>query len=332
MVNRNIQKNEQPNEAEGHIRGEFERLREADDLDVLEIDVSAFFAMPLLAGSDGWLTRKDRTAMVEIGKKRALNRQRTREVAVAVVGDEIFIVSGAKRRAAWLEGILQTPESVVVSVHHAKTLKQAQSLVEGYKEAEPEDSSASVIKAAYKQHGLELKTARLKEGTIAQALYFCFRGSLFWAEDHPSEVPINLTDAVGLLKDELRFLEDLKCPRNVFYTGILGMALQALAISPDAKEFIRRVAKKEGDKERGAMNPVEGVLFLASLADRKKIADLRAFQPELYRRSLRGLSLWISRNDEKTKYWYKGVFQELDPADFVAEFRSKKNILDRIDL
>ena len=205
-------------------------------------------------------------------------------------------------------------------------------IASAYEGSERVERSAEAVKTAYQKLGMKMSSHRLSHGAIASALYLAFRGSYFEDEDHPTGAPINLYDAVALVKEELLFLDELGCSSRIFYSGILAMAIIALAVEPDAKDFIRRIAEKRGNKVDGKMDPAESVLHLALITELKEPGRVAAYQAELFSRSLRGFDKWRNANTKPARAYTKGVLTAIDPAQFVAEFRRVKEIENRVDL
>lgn len=311
---------------------DFSVLDAAEDLDVVEIIPGTLAACAPLFEGQGTLDASG-IAFWESSKfLRGIVRERLRNVAIVRVGETFYILDGATRAEAWRQGIAKPPKTLNAAFHVASTMEEARALRSRYESTGRIERSESTILAAYKTHGLSLTSARLASGWIAHAIDFAFRGSVFGAEAHPSSIPINLTDAIGLITEELAFLDQTGCPKNVFYSGILGMSILGLGIDERAKEFVERIARKSGNKRDGKMDPVEGVVFLALLTDLKDRADVEQYQPELFARSLRGLSAWLDGDAPGSRYWFKSQLQKADPQPLIRRFREAKGIVDRSDL
>ena len=194
------------------------------------------------------------------------------------------------------------------------------------------ERSAETIKAAYDSLDMPITSHRLAHGTIASAIYLAFRGADYADVAHPTSAPINLTKAVELIRDELLFLDKSGCPSRVFYSGILAMAIIALAVDPDAKAFIKQIADKRGNKIDGKMDPAESVLHLALITELMEPGRVSSYQAELFSRALRGFDKWRNAKRKPARAHTKGVLTKIEPGPFVQEFRVCKRIQDRIDL
>lgn len=267
-----------------------------------------------------------------MASRRGKVRQQTAFTAVGVVGGEAYILHGAKRASAWREGLSKPPAKLFVTVHQLLSIAQAESIAAAYDESQRVEQSAKAIKGAYADLNMNIKSHRLRHGNIGLAIYLAFRGSLFEDENHLTGAPINLREAVALIKDELLFLDNLDIPTRVFYFGILAMAIVALAVDPNAKELIEKVSTKQGSKIKGKMDPVESILYLATIAEIKGPGHSTAYQKELYSRALHGFDKWRNANKKPARALTKGMITAVDPGPFVAEFRAAKGITDRIDL
>jgi len=260
-------------------------------------------------------------------------------VSIALVGDRAFIVSGIRRRHLWLVDSSCAPETLHVAVHRCSDHDAAYRLYRRYERAGFDDDSVAQIMAGYQDNGLKLSSTRLKDGRIANALYLAFRGE-YGSEDDDRE-PMNLRKAIGCVRDELVFLDNLGCPSRVFYSGVLAVAILGLAVDPRARGFVERIARKQGNKRDGLMDPVECVLFLVTLTDMMDRSQTLNYQPELFRRCLRALEAWLSTSavqalneppSAHSSFWFKGKLREHDPSTYVRSFREEKKILNQVDL
>lgn len=311
---------------------EMRALLSAEDGEIVAVPAKVFLACAFLENAQGDLTKADRKYWTEMGSRRGKLRRQTAFAAIGVVGEIAYIVEGAKKARAWREGLSNAPDKIYVTVHQLLSVGQAEAIASAYESSERVERSADAVKKAYRSLSMEMTSHRLAHGAIASALYLAFRGSYFEDEDHPTEAPINLYEAVALVKEELLFLDGLGCSSRIFYSGILAMAIIALAVEPDAKDFVKRIAEKRGNKVDGKMDPAESVLHLALITELKEPGRLAAYQTELFSRSLRGFDKWRNSKKKPARAFTKGVLTSIDPAQLVAEFRRVKGIEDRVDL
>jgi hypothetical protein len=304
----------------------------AEDGDIVAISPAAFFACSPLDGSSDALSEEDAEFWRSMRDRRGKPRRQTAYVALGIVAGVPFILDGAKRRRAWIEGLSNPPTEIFATVHQLMSLDQARRVAEGYKSSQKIERSAAAIQAAYREHGLTIQSHRLTHGAIGNAIYLAFRGSVFEDSGHGTKAPINLVDAVGVLREEIAFLDELGCPSRVFFSGILAMSFIALAIDPKSADLVEKIALKRGNKKDGKMDPAEAVLHLALVTEVLEPGRGAAYQAELFARSLRGFDKWRSAKSRPSRAWTKGILTATDPAPFVNEFRTAKGIAGRIDL
>ncbi len=313
-------------------RADMKALLTAEDGDIVSVPAKAFLACSFLNEIQGKLSKADRAFWSEVAARRGKLRRQTAFAAVGVVGGAAYILDGAKRARAWREGLSKAPDEIYVTVHQLMSLAQAESIAAAYETSQLVERSADAVKGAYHDLGMEMSSHRLAHGAIGSAIYLAFRGSLFEDGAHPTGAPINLREAVGLIKEELLFLDRLGCSSRIFYSGILAMAIIALGVDPDAKDFIERIATKRGNKIDGKMDPSESVLHLALITELKEPGRVAAYQTELFSRALRGFDKWRNSGKKPSRAFTKGVLTAIDPKPYIREFRARKGIEDRIDL
>ena len=311
-------------------------LLAAADGDVVAIGPETFISLPPVDGETVELSEKDKTFWSSVGAGRGrfqqLMQRRLPFVAVVNVGGELFQLDGAKRAEAWRAGLLAPPETLAATVHCRDTLKEARVLAGQYVKAELLEGSPEQIRNAFETHGLDVSSYRLKHGKFVAAVYLAFRGSFWNTPQHDYVAPIDLTAAIGVLKEEISSLDEIDCPNGVFPTGVLAMAFVGLATEPAAIDFIAKIARREGNMRDGLKDPVQGVLALTELCSYMGKAKAVEFQPELYKRSLRGLARWCEGDTGRNRYWAKDRLWVMDVAPWVERFRRAKKITNRIDL
>lgn len=307
-------------------------LTNAEDGAIVSVPAKVFLACRFLHETQGALSNADRKLWSDIGQRRGKLRAQTTFTTVGIIGGAPFILDGAKRARAWREGLLRAPHEVHVTVHQSLSRLQAERIANAYQASQTVERSAETIKAAYDALDMRMTSHRLAHGTIASAIYLAFRGADYADEAHPTRAPINLTKAVELIRDELLFLDECGCPSRVFYSGILAMAILALAVDPDAKAFIKQIADKRGNKIDGKMDPAESVLHLALITELMEPGRVASYQAELFSRALRGFDKWRNAKRKPARAYTKGMLTAVAPAPFVSEFRARKRIDGRLDL
>lgn len=307
-------------------------LIEADDGEIVTVPAKAFLACNFLSDAQGKLSQSDREFWTNVATRRGKLRHQTAFTAIGVVGGVAYILDGAKRARAWRDGLSRAPQEIFVTVHQLMSVSQAASIAAAYEASQRVERSADAIKGAYNAGDMAITSPLLAHGAIGTAIYLAFRGSVFEDQNHPSGAPINLREAVPLIKDELLFLDSLNCPTRVFYAGILAMAIVALALDPNAKEFIQKIAEKRGSMIDGKMDPVASVSHLALVTELMQPGRKADYQAELFSRSLRGFDKWRNAGKKPSRVNTKGVLTAIDPQPFIKEFRTKKDIVGRVDL
>ncbi|MEL6277275.1 MAG: hypothetical protein AAFR28_00155 [Pseudomonadota bacterium] len=316
-------------------------FRNASDGDVVTVAPAAFLACARLTKSIPTLTPEEEAYWRDNSRRQRHVGRQVSSVACAVVGEAVYMLDGSKRAVAWTGGVASPPDALIVAVHHCETLKEARALHRKYREKGDIDYSRAQILSAYDKLGLNLSSTRLKHGEIAQALYLAFRGSYISDKKHGFDAPLNLGAAVECVAAELQFLDSIGCPTRVFFTGVLAMGLIGVGLDDAAKPFLEKIAKKAGNKRDGYMDPVDAVVFLTTMCEMMDRSRSIQFQPELFKRSLRGLVAWLDHENDgvrygpqagESRYWFKGKLREIDAAPLIADFRARKGIAGRRDL
>jgi len=303
-------------------------LLKADAGSVVEVSVDLFLSLRGLPGA------AERAAQ-QSAPSEPFDRKDP-NVAVVIVGRKAHVLHGFRRQAHWRDHVKERPEFLFAAVHRVENKDLAFSLLDRTERQKLLDTSFDQITAGYRKHKLELNSHRLKDGRLAVPLYLAFRGAYPFEEDGPFDQPINLTKAVGVVADELRFLDKTGCPKEVFTSGVLAAAILGLAIDDKAKSFVTRLAEGKGNKIDGMKDPVEALLTLTSWCSYMNRAETNKFQPELFRRSLRCLEGWLGEKDPEVtlaspmiarrKFWISGKARDIDPDPIIQRFRTVKNV------
>jgi hypothetical protein len=137
---------------------------------------------------------------------------------------------------------------------------------------------------------------------------------------------IDIYKAVAVFKEELMRLDSVDPQPEVFYSGVVAAALIALSLSSQGLEFFQRLALREGNKQKGRMDPVEAVLVYVDRLKQERSSWVNAQQEDLCARTLRAFLAWKDAQEGKGQYWFKAKIRAVDLQPFITEMKTKKHI------
>jgi hypothetical protein len=245
-----------------------------------------------------------------------------RHVVGAEFQDELYKVDGHTRAYLWEQGELPKPHSVIVTVHRATTFSDLMALYSAFDTAGAAETQNDRIFGAMGQAGLHLKSKRLRDGFIVDALNIALRGCTRKDQDKRAMPELDLYSAVDAYSDELRLLDSVDPQPEIFYGGIVAAALIALAQDPTAIAFFQRLSNRDGNMKDGRPDPVQAVLDLVIAMKHQRSAWVNSMQVDLCARTLRALDTWhLGPGDEA--YWLK---QKVRAVGFIPQIERVKRL------
>jgi len=253
-------------------------------------------------------------------------------VVAADLNGELYKVDGHTRSYLWREGRLPQPEFVLITVYRCRSITELNELYDAFdSQFAVEERYASVV-GAYRAHGLDLKSPRLKDGMVVDALYIALTGvarSNQKAADSCNE--LDIYKAVGCLRDELTLLDSVNPRPEVFHGGAVAAALLGLAIRPSGIEFFRslsRAGRRRGATDpgpTGQRDPVAALLLHLKELKESKSAWVKRSQEDLCARTLRAFFGYL-RGAESNDYWFEDVPTPEDIAPLIETVRRLKGV------
>jgi hypothetical protein len=259
-------------------------------------------------------------------------------VAAALLGDQFYKLSGHTRAYLWARNELPRPATIRATVYRVKDRAELNTLYAIYNPVAAPVLVADRVRGAYREAGLQLRSAPLADGFIADALHIALRGELRPIYPELSR-PLDLYKAVAVFRDELQQLDALRPPAKRFSNGIIAAALIMLALEPSSIEFFQRVARGKGERRGGRMDPVAAVLELIdrfSDARTGRLAIKAAEPVELCARTVRAARAWQHHHRGEPVpgqyYWFKTTVRAIDLAPLIAKLKTQKGIAEDLDL
>ena len=253
-----------------------------------------------------------------------------RQVIGAEWDGKLYKIDGHGRARLWEGGDIQSPETVRVTLYRPKTEREFHQLYKSLRAPEAAVSRMDSVLAAFNTHNLDLKSRRLKQGHLYQALALAMNGRI---KDGGGDLDVDW--AVGALKKELLALDNVNPRPEIYQTGLVAAALIGLALYPKSTDFFQRISDDQGNKVDGFMDPVESVLAIVNTIRLQQTSTIEAVQEDLCARTLRAQAAWIfgdpecfqSRvNNTRKRYWFKRTIQAADTREAVTRMRRKKKL------
>ena len=246
-----------------------------------------------------------------------------RWVVAAQVGDEAWKVDGHSRALLWANGMLPRPKSVFAKVFRCESREALCDLYSTFDHPAAAETLFDRVSGAYHQHQLTLKSERLKNGMIGDALYIAWRGVARAVDKESDEGDMDIYSVVGTFAPELSLLDGVNPQNDVFQTGVVAAALLSLALDPEFIGYFGQVSRREGNKRRGLLDPVEALLHMIGELKGRRGAWGKAQQQELCAAALTGAFAWKA-GESHPHFWVREVLPPTDIHDIVRRVRERK--------
>lgn len=245
-------------------------------------------------------------------------------VVAADLDGKLYKVDGHTRTYLWEAGQLPVPETVTVDVYRVRDEAELLRIYNAFDAPTAAERPTDMVWGAYRQHGIEISSGRLRGGLIMPALAIALLGNRYRPATKNPNLRIDPYEAVGLFRHELQILDELCVDRGVFASGVLATALLCLAVHPQEREFWSRLSRREGAKQDGKVDPVEAVLQEIDGMRVAKRGSFGAAQVELAGRTMRGFEAWLHRNEPGNQYWFSNRVRELDLDPYIDAVKTLK--------
>jgi hypothetical protein len=160
---------------------------------------------------------------------------------------------------------------------------------------------------------------------IGDALYIAWRGVARTVDKEGGEDDMDIYNVVGTFAPELSLLDSVNPQNDVFQTGVVAAALLSLAVDPQLIGYFDQVSKREGNKRRGLLDPVEALLHMIGELKGRRGAWGKAQQQELCAAALTGAFAWKA-GESHPHYWVKEALPPMDIHDIVRRVREHKRL------
>jgi hypothetical protein len=240
-------------------------------------------------------------------------------VVAAEFRGQIWKVQGHARALLWNIGSLESPRAVYATVFRCSTWQALLDLYTSFDSKDAAETAIDRVIGAYRQHGLDLKSKRLRYGMIADALWLALRGVARKTDTgaQSSHDDLDVYQAVGVFRNELIMLDSVSPDPDVFQTGVVAAALLGLAINPEGLPFFAALAKNEGCKKGSMLDPVEATRQLIEGVKKSRSSWVRSSHEELCGKTLRAYSIW-SRGPSDKDYWSQAI-QDSESVSYTAQ-------------
>jgi hypothetical protein len=241
-------------------------------------------------------------------------------LAVAKVDGELYKLNGMQRQLAWTSGKLKAPRQLlaqIIEITAADFLALKAEIKAKRKASVPTNE---IIKEIYQELGLSFRATRLKEGLISEAVTIAFRGRPRELQDKryiKERVELNLKKAIGLLAEELQFIDGLDPKPEIFMTGVLSAALIMLgSTSPNTeiREFLQRLNHRQEEGYR--------------MSDRNAQSQMTI---GLCKIVIQSITLWLEGADSP-KFWRKKLVTGIDHMPYIRRLKHHKQVYEDMDM
>ena len=247
-----------------------------------------------------------------------------RWVVAAEWNGQVYKVDGHTRSLLWMTGALPDPGFVFATVYRCKSREELNALYATFDTQSAAVTMYDRVTGAYREQGLELRSKRLRGGTIVDALSIAQRGIARSTESvGDSEEDWDVYKAVATFAPQLRLLDTVDPQPEVFHTGIVSAALLALALDTGAIDFFALLSRGHGSKREGLFDPVEAMLWRVGRIKKQRSGWIKSQQEQLCAACLAALELWRA-GESANGYWSSGEFAPVNLPDVVKRVRELK--------
>ena len=266
---------------------------------------------PDIAKEDYWQqVKSDRGAL----------KENLRWTVAAELERKLIKLDGHTRAVLWSKRKLPLPESVYVVVYRCTTRSELDALYARYHFTPADQPLHDQVLSAYTACGLDLKSPRLQSGMIGLALRIAAYGTSKYAkrkrpgQNSDEADPSDVVREVRMFAEELRQLDLIGPPIEMFQTGVVAAALLAIALDREYLQYFSLLAQRkdrEIRRKNGLLDPVGGLLNMIGSLQKVRGSWHKEQQLQLCASALTGAFAW-KEGESHPHYWVK---EALPPAD-----------------
>jgi hypothetical protein len=247
-----------------------------------------------------------------------------RWVIAADFAGTLYKVDGHTRAYLWDNQRLPVPKTVFATIYRCKSISDVNEVYGVFDTQVASETLYDQVTGAFREQGLDLKSKRLRAGTIVDALSIARRAQAGGKDD------FDLYEAVAYFSQELRLLDSVDPQPDQFHTGVVSAALLALALNSNSLKFFARLATmkvpdSKSPKKKEVFDPVERVLWNIAKIKKDKTGWKPDVQMELCTSTLGAIESW-KKGEKDPQYWSAGNPTHKAPqlADVVENVRELK--------
>jgi hypothetical protein len=247
-----------------------------------------------------------------------------RWVIAADLAGTLYKVDGHTRAYLWDNQGLPVPKTVFATIYRCKSISDVNEVYGVFDTQVASETLYDQVTGAFREQGLDLKSKRLRAGTIVDALSIARRAQAGGKED------FDLYEAVAYFAQELRLLDSVDPQPDQFHTGVVSAALLALALNSNSLKFFARLATmkvpdSKTSKKKEVIDPVEDVLWNIAKIKKEKTGWKPEVQMALCATTLGAIESW-KKGEKDPLYWSAANSTDKTPrlADVVENVRELK--------
>jgi hypothetical protein len=242
-----------------------------------------------------------------------------RWVVAGELDGQLYKVDGNTRGLLWSTGKLPDPGSVFATVYRCRTREELNELYSTFDNPSAAETMFDRVTGAYREQGLTLRSKRLRNGTIVDALSIAVRG----VTRAGAAEELDIYEAVRIFAPELRALDTANPQPETFHTGIVSAALLSLALDASTLEFFQRLSHARGSKKDGLLDPIEGILWIIEKIKKHGSGHDKSRQEQLCATTLGAVALWV-KGESAPGFWSSGKYEPANLLRTVQRVRELK--------
>lgn len=261
--------------------------------------------------------------------------QKLASVQLLDVNGMCYKLDGKLKKSLWQSGKIEPPPVLTAQVYKVSQddfLAMKSYLLDVLKK---ERSNTELIRFAYTVFEMDITSERLSGGLLYESLNIALRGGMrrFQNKHAPEmEIGIDVLKSVGVLREELLYLDKMDLQKEIFVNGVLAGALILAGLKIDIENFLIAVNEKRGSIQGDNLDPV---LILHKLIDKYKATQSRQTKNHLSNDLCRLFiqsALAYNEGEHAPHYWQPSLKITLDHRPYVTQLRRLKGIHESRDL
>jgi len=255
-------------------------------------------------------------------------------VTLVKINGVLYKLDGSQRKEAWLDGRLPEPDFLIAQVFDMSDSDFLALTNEAIVKSVQTMLAHDLVKAAYTELGLVLKSDRLSSGYITEAIHIALRGRPRRLQDKrliKEKEDIDMKKAISVFKQELIEIDELNPKVDVFFTGVLAGALIIQGLGKPIKDFLLRLNEGRGQERDGLVDPVESLLKAIHRHRAGRHSNNPRMAVDLCKKTVQAMASWLE-GEQSVKYWRVKDLTGQDVLPFIQDLRRLKKINAERDL